>query len=165
MKKVKLYRYEGQTHFDGGCFPPYDHRCTEWSDNLQEQVNLYNSASLEHFEGGDIDDWKFENRFCLKKDFIFFWCMLHEIEVPLKDWEQAKSTGNYEYIPYIVNFDYKAIAERGIYLNGKNMSKKVFESIIYEPYKKTNKGKTGIFKPEKIKYGKLNSMVKEVRHQ
>lgn len=149
MKTIKLYRYDGQTHYRGGCFPAYDTRCTDWSDNKQEQVDLYNSAKTEHFTAGakdyTIPEMKHSNRFCTnKKEYLFFWCMLHEIEVPIKDWLEAKRTDNYEPLPYLMDYDYTELAQRGIYPNGKDMSEKVFDSIVYDG------GKT-----ETIKYGKL----------
>jgi hypothetical protein len=164
METVKLYRYEGATHYKGGCYPPYDNRNTEWSDNKQQQIDLFNTAKVEHFKdsnsGGDdcqIEEIKYNNTISvLKKEFMFFWCMLHEIEVPLEAWEKAKKTDDYEELPYLVDFNYNEIAERGIYINGLNMSEKAFDSVVYEPYKESNtEKKTGVFKPENIRYGKI----------
>lgn len=162
MEKVKLYRYEGATHYNGGCYPPYDNRNTEWSDNKKQQIDLYNTAKVEHFKDTNDDDFHIEemkynnSTRVLKKEFMFFWCMLHEIEVPLEAWEKAKETGDYEQLPYLVDFNYNEIAERGIYVNGLNMSEKAFDSVVYEPYKESNvENKTGVFKPENIHYGKI----------
>jgi hypothetical protein len=158
METIKLYRYEAGCHAKGGLFPPYDERQTDWSPNKEEQVNLYNTVSKEHFDFYQLDEMKFYNKFPSSKDkndFMFIWCFLFEIEVPLKEWKKCVKNDDYEPLGYIVDFDYKSIAEKGMYPNGVFMSKKKFESIVYEPYLKTNKNGSGVFKPKDVIYGNV----------
>jgi len=160
METIKLYRYESGCHTEGGIFPPYDKRQTDWSANRDEQISLYNTASKEHFDENELEEMKFYNKFpntTNKNDFMFIWLMLFEIEVPLKDWEECVKKDDFDNLGYIVNFDYKSIAERGIYPSGVNMSENKFESIVYEPYLETNKKDTGVFKPNNVIYGKIKN--------
>lgn len=153
---IKLYRYEAGLHCDGGLFPPYDKRSTEWSSNKKEQVNLYNSATVGSFNisDSDLNEFIYWNKYEAKtpKDIEFFWCILHEIEVPLIEWEIAVKTDNYERLPYLVDFNFKTVAERGISLENKSMRRKTFDRIIYSDA--VTEG-NGIYRPENAKYGKL----------
>ena len=156
MRMIKLYRYQAGLHCDGGLFPPYDKRCSEWSSNKKEQVELYNSATVENFDISDSDLYEFIywNKYEAKtpKDIEFFWCILFEIEVPLLDWEIAVRTDNYEPLSYLVDYNFKTIAERGISFENKSMRRKTFNRIIYS--NAVTEG-DGVYRPEDAKYGKL----------
>jgi hypothetical protein len=163
QKMIKLYKVYAAAHHKGSMFAPFDERLTEWSDNKEAQIELYNSSSIEHYDQYELQEMKYYNsdrKYNELKDatdLFFIWVCLNEIEVPLKEWNKAVKTDDYEMLPYLVDYNFTDIAERGIYLSGKNMSEKVFNSIIYEPYKATNKPEegTGVFKSENIIYGKI----------
>lgn len=173
MKTVKLYRYEGSLHCDGGCFPPYDERMTEWSDNKQEQVDLYNSATLKNFDTSEFGEHAWYNKYCSthKGDIFFIWLMLYYIEVPEKYWLWAVKNDDYSRLPYVVNYNYTHVAERGISLNGHKMTEKRLDEIIYKSREATNKPeeRTGTFKPEGMAYGfyenepTLNQIIEQVK--
>jgi hypothetical protein len=175
MKTIRLYKYEGSLHCDGGCFPPYDERMTEWSDNRKEQVNLYNSATLKNFDTSDFSEHAWYNKYCSthKGDIFFVWLMIYYIDVPENAWKWAVKNDNYDELPYYVNYDYTHIAERGIYLNGHRMPEKRLNEIIYESREATNKPdeKTGTFKPEGMVYGlapdkdpeQINKIIEQIK--
>ncbi len=156
-KTIKIYRYDSGCHCEGGLFPPYDNRQTDWSANKQEQIDLYNSASVQFFDKDELEEMVFYNKTKPKdKPIMFIWCFLFEIEVPLKEWEKCLKEDDFEILPYLVDYNYTDLAEKGIYPNGRNMSKKMLDSIVYEPFKATNTDRGGVFKPKNVVYGNYN---------
>jgi hypothetical protein len=61
--KIILYRYFGSGYYDGSCFPPFDKTNSEWIDDKNKAIELYNNANIINFDKDDL----------LDVDFI--WCL------------------------------------------------------------------------------------------
>lgn len=139
MKKIRLYRFFGATHYKGGLFPEYANNMVDWKKSREEAENAYRSCNISNFNPYEIEQSKEANAFSEGDEFSFLWLMLETCEVNISAWAALKThTGEYaeDYIGNDCDWNFETIEERGIYFNGRNMSKKKFDSIIYSDHVK-----------------------------
>jgi len=137
--KIRLYRFFGATHYKGGLFPEYADSNIDWTTSREEAETAYRSCSIKNFDKYKIEEAKFENQFSEGDEFCFLWLMLETCEVDKSAW-QAHRTWKGEYAEDFIgnncDWNFETIEERGMYFNGRNMSKKKFDSIIYSDHVK-----------------------------
>jgi len=122
--KIILYRYFGSGYYNGSCYHPFDKTNSEWIDDKNKAIELYNNANIINFDKDDL----------LDVDFV--WCLFQKVEIPIEIWKNSKIKDIDDYISTVYNDYIEDIAEKGLDIKGKLMKQNVFDSIIYFDYEK-----------------------------
>ena len=138
--KIRLYRFNGGTHYKGSIFPEYPNNMDfNWCETIEEAEKPYRECSIKNIDADKLEESKLFNSVNDGDEFLFIWLMLETCEVSVEAWEAEQlQIGEYacDYIGNDCDWNFETIEERGIYLNGKTMSKKMFDKIIYAKHTK-----------------------------
>ena len=139
-KKIRLYRFNGGTHYRGSLFPEYPNNMNfNWCEKIEDAEKPYRECNITNFDSDKLEENKLFNSVKDGDEFMFIWLILETCEVSIEAWKADQNyTGKYaqDFIGNDCDWNFKTIEERGIYLNGKKMSQKIFDKIIYSKFEK-----------------------------